>query len=298
MPQPDILITGATGFIGGRLLDELRDEHSLRALVRDASKLEDPDVDVVEGDLDDEKAVRSALRGVSAAYYLVHSMEPGDDDFASKDRKMAETFVAAADAEGVERLVYLGGVQPDGEASAHLSSRLEVEEVLGRGEADLVALRASMVVGAESDSFRTLAQIVGRLPVLALPSWRENRTQPIAVADVLAALAAALTVPPGSYEVGGPDEVTIARMCEIIGEEMGDVRPSLPLPFSSAKLESAAAAVVADSDRAVLEPLLEGMQDDLRVKDNRLESVFGVTPTPFRRAVEDALVQMNGAATR
>ena len=96
-----------------------------------------------------------------------------------------------------------------------------------------------MVVGAQSDSFRTLAQIVGRIPVLALPPWRDNRTQPIAVADVIGALRAAPDVEPGAYDVGGPDEVTIERMCEILGEELGDVRPSFPLPLSSAKLEAA-----------------------------------------------------------
>ena len=298
MANTDILITGATGFIGGHLLDATRADARVRALVRDASKLNDPLVDVVEGDLDDRDAVQSALRGVNAAYYLVHSMEPGDDDFAARDRQMAETFVAAAEAEGVARLVYLGGVEPDGQVSAHLRSRLQVEEVLGSGAPELVALRASMVVGSQSDSFRTLAQIVGRLPVLALPSWRDNETQPVAVADVVEALVAARTVAPGSYEIAGPDEVTIADMCRIIGEELGGVRPSFPLPLSSAKLESAAAATIADSDRAVLEPLLEGMHDDLRIHDNELESVFGVTPTPFREAVADALAEMDGAATR
>ena len=298
MANTDILITGATGFIGGHLLDATRGDAGVRALVRDASKLSDPLVDVVEGDLDDPEAVRSALRGVDAAYYLVHSMEPGDDDFAARDRQMAETFVAAAEAEGVRRLVYLGGIEPDGQVSAHLQSRLEVEEVLGSGAPELVALRASMVVGSKSDSFRTLAQIVGRLPVLALPSWRDNRTQPIAVADVVEALMAARTVAPGSYEIAGPDEVTIAEMCRIIGDELGRVRPSFALPLSSAKLESAAAATIADSDRAVLEPLLEGMHDDLRIHDNELESVFGVTPTPIREATADALAEMDGAATR
>ena len=208
--------------------------------------------------------------GVDVGLYLVHSMEPGDEDFASKDREMAETFLAAAEAEGVQRLVYLGGVEPDGHVSAHLRSRLDVEDVLGSGRPELVALRASMVVGAQSDSFRTLAQIVGQIPVLALPSWRDNRTQPIAVADVVGALPAdERDVDPGVYNVGGPDEVTIERMCEIIGEELGSVRPSFALPLSSAKLKAFAAATVADSDRAVLEPLLAGMHDDLTVKGQR-----------------------------
>ncbi len=296
MAEADILITGAAGFIGGHLLDALAGEERVRALVRDESKLDAPGVEVVEGDLDDPEAVGRALHGVTTAYYLVHSMETGDADFAERDRDMAQGFVSAAEAEGLRRLIYLGGVQPEGESSDHLRSRGEVEDVLGGGAVELVALRASMIVGAESDSFRTLAQIVARLPVLALPPWRDNRTQPVAIADVVAALRAAQDVPPGSYNVGGPDEVTIAEMCEILGEELGKVRPAFPLPLSSSKVEGGASSLVTDSDRAVLEPLLEGMHDDLRVHDNRLESVFGVRPTPFRAAARDALSRMDGVS--
>jgi uncharacterized protein YbjT (DUF2867 family) len=294
---PNILITGATGFVGAELLDRLRDTGRVRVIVRDASKLEQTDdIDVYEGDLSDADAVRGALEGIETAYYLVHSMEPGDDDddFASQDRELATVFLRAAEAEGVARIVYLGGVQPDGETSKHLQSRKEVEDVLGSGVPDLVALRASMVIGAQSDSFRTLAQIVDRLPVLALPTWRTARTQPIAIADVIEALAAAPGTPPGAYEVGGPDEVSIEQMCETIGDLLGDQPPSVHLPFSSSRLEGAAASVVADSSREVLEPLLEGMHDDLRVSDNQLESAFGVRPTPFRAAAKDALARING----
>lgn len=294
MDQTNILITGATGFVGGRLLDALRETGRVRVIVRDRSKLERPDdIDVVEGDLDDDGDVRAALEGIETAYYLVHSMEQGDGgEFADRDRELAKRFVAAASAAGTTRIVYLGGVQPEGQVSEHLQSRSEVEDVLGSGEAKLVALRASMVVGAESDSFRTLAQIVDRLPVLALPSWRENRTQPVAIDDVIAAFVAAADVEPGAYEVAGPDEITIEEMCAIIGELQGHERPTLSLPFSSSRLEGAAVAVVADSDREVLEPLLEGMRDDLRVSDNQLEATFGVTPTPFREAAAKALAQM------
>ncbi len=292
MPASKILITGATGFVGGELLERLRSREAVRVLVRDAAKLEDGEgIDVVEGDMDDSAAVERACADVSVAYYLVHSMEPGTDDgFAERDRELARTFCEAAERAGVDRIVYLGGVDPGGETSEHLESRHEVEELLGAGDAELVVLRASMIVGARSDSFRTLAQIVRRLPVLALPTWRETRTQPVAIADVVAALDHARTVTPGTYDVAGPDELTIAAMVERIGElDSGTPPRSFRLPISSARLEGAAAALVTDADREVLQPLMAGLHEDLVVTDNALESVFGVTPTPFDEAAAAAL---------
>lgn len=284
------LITGATGFVGEQLLAAMRrDKLPVRAFVRDASKLDDG-IDVVEGDLEDDDALGRALQGIDTAYYLVHSMEAGSEGkFAERDRELAERFVAAADRSGVARIVYLGGIVPSGDSSEHLESREEVETTLGSGNAELVALRASMIVGERSDSFRTLAQIVDRLPVLALPAWRDTCTQPIAVADIVAALIAARDVAPGTYDVAGPDTLSIEKMIETIGDVLGKNRPTVPLPFSSAKLEGAAAAVVADSDRAVLTPLMEGLHENLVVEDNKLHSVFGITPTPFRDAAEAAL---------
>ena len=297
MEQSRILITGATGFVGGHLLDALRGrEGGLRVVVRDAGKLDDASgLEVIEGDLGDEKALERALSGCRCAYYLVHSMEPGDNGkFAERDRELAKQFVAVAGRLGVERLVYLTGVVPDGPSSEHLDSRHQVEEVLGSGSPALVSVRASMIVGAESDSFRTLAQIVDRLPVLALPGWRDTRTQPVAVADVVAALAAADRVEPGAYEIAGPDMLTIEEMVGLIGELNGGVKPSLPLPFSSSRLEGATAALVTDSSREVLEPLMEGLHEDLLVDENALKSVFGVEPTAFRTAAASALEQLHG----
>ena len=296
MDQPPTLITGATGFVGGHLVDALRDRPGgLRVIVREAAKLRDPGgLDIVEGDLGDENALEQALGGCRTAYYLVHSMEPGDDgEFAERDRQLAERFVAVAGRLGVERLIYLTGVVPADGASEHLESRRQVEEVLGSGSPELVSLRASMIVGAESDSFRSLAQIVERLPVLALPSWRDTQTQPVAIDDVVAALVRAEGVDPGIYEVAGPDTLTMHDMVKAIGELNGGVKPSVPLPFSSSRLEGAAAALVTDSSREVLEPLMEGLHEDLVVKSNTLESVFGVSPMPFRSAAATALEQLH-----
>lgn len=298
--MPTVLVTGATGFVGSHLLAALRglaDGPQVRVLVRDADKLEDTTgIDVVEGDLDDADALGRALDGVDCAYYLVHSMESGGGDFSDRDRDLAEGFVRAADEAGVTRLAYLGGIQPPGESSEHLDSRLEVERILGDARAGLVALRASMIVGADSASFRTLAQIVERLPVLALPSWRDRCTQPVAIGDVVAALVRAPDVEPGSYDVAGPDRLSFADMTEVLADLLGKEHRSVGLPFSSPKLEGAAAAVITDADRELLTPIMAGLDEDLVVDDNRLEPVFGVTPTPFRTAAEQAVAAMQDDA--
>lgn len=287
-----ILITGASGFVGARLTAAFRDEADVdvRVLVRDADGLESSDgLEVVEGDIGDAETLAEALDGVVCAYYLVHSMEGGGDDFSEQDRELAEGFVTAVDTASVDRVVYLGGVDPGEDASEHLSSRLEVERTLAGARASFVALRASMIVGAESASFRTLAQIVDRLPVLALPSWRGRQTQPVAIDDVVAALIAARHVDPGHYDIAGPDCLTFEAMTELIAELLHKPHRSINLPFSNAGLEGAAASVLTDADRELLTPVMAGLHEDLVVSTNCLEPVFGVTPTPFREAAEAAI---------
>lgn len=297
MPRT-VLITGATGFVGGALLARLRHgPDDVRVVVRDAARIDGQGVDVIEGDLSDPGTARRALEGAQAAHYLVHSMEGGTQNFAERDRELAELFVETADAEGVGRLVYLGGVEPGGGSSEHLESRHEVEQILGSRAPELVALRASMVVGGGSASFRTLAQVVQRLPVLALPSWRNAKTQPVAVGDVVDALVAADDVPAGTYAIGGPDTVTIAEMVTLISELSGADKPVVDLPFSSSRLEGAAASLVADADRETLVPLFAGLHEDLVIEDNTLLSVFGVTPTPFRKAAKEALAEIAAEGT-
>ena len=209
-----ILLTGATGFVGRELLEALRGTRRLRCLVRDASSFEAGGVDVetVEADLDDPVALASALAGVDCVFYLVHSMEAGGgEDFAARDRRLAQNMAEAARDAGVRRIVYLGGIVSSGEQSEHLESRQEVQRILSGFGGEFVALRASMIVGAGSASFDALAQIVERLPVLALPTWRDRLCQPIAIADVVAALVASIEVSPGSYDIGGADRLSLSR---------------------------------------------------------------------------------------
>ena len=289
--QATILLTGASGFVGGALLPELRRSDVVRCLVRDASRLADvEDADVVEADLGDIDTLAPAIAGADEVYYLVHSMEPGGDGgFADRDRAAAENYVAIARECGVRRTIYLGGIGADDASSEHIASRLEVERTLAGAGPEFVALRASMIVGPGSASFGTLARIVDRLPVLAFPSWRDRRTQPIAIDDVVAALLAARSVEPGVYEIAGPDVLSFQEMTTIIGELLGSERPSFPLPFSNARLEALAASVVTGEGAELLEPLMAGLHSDLTIERNALEPVFGVTPTPFREAAAAAI---------
>lgn len=294
--HPSVLITGATGFVGRALLERLHCESStVRALVRDAGglpeKLRDG-VDVVEADLTDRASLGPALEGIETAYYLVHSMEAGVAGFADADRKSAENFVAAAQEAGLRRTVYLGGVGPDGESdSEHLESREEVEGILGEA-GELVALRASMVVGCRSGSFRSMVQLIDRMPVLLLPSWRDRRSQPVAIADVVEALAVARDVDAAAYEIAGPDTLTFEEMTEVVAELLGKEHRSLPLPLSNAKIEGFAGSVVTDADSELLEPLMAGLHSDLLVDENSLPTVFGVELTPFRDAAATAIEEM------
>jgi uncharacterized protein YbjT (DUF2867 family) len=285
------LITGAAGFVGRHLVDALREDRPLRCLVRSHEDLDAGDgVEVVTGDLADRDGLAALLDGVDCAYYLVHSMEAGgDDDFAARDRELAHNMAGAARAGGVRRLVYLGGIDPRGGDSEHLDSRREVEEILAGFGGELVALRAAMIVGRGSASFDTLAQIVDRLPVLALPTWRDRLCQPVGIGDVTAALAAAPDVAPGRYDIGGPDRLTFKAMIEQIAELQGGSARTFDLPFSNSRLEGAAAALVTEQDRALLTPLMAGLDADLVVEDNALPGVFGVTPTPFAEAARAAL---------
>ena len=299
-----VLLTGATGYIGGKLLAGLLDDHVvLRALVRDPARLPPPVTDrefeVVTADLADEDTLHEALAGVDEAFYLVHSMEPGvAGGFAERDRAAAQNYAKCASAAGVRRTIYLGGVSPEGSASEHLASRREVEDILATATPEFVGLRASMIVGGGSGSFRALVQIVDRLPVLPLPSWRDQHTQPIAVADVVRCLTLARTVEPGVYDIAGDEAPSFEEMTKVVADALGQPHRSFPVPVSSASLESAAAAVVSDADRELLEPLMAGLHEDLLVRRNAIREVFGIEPTPFADAVRTALAEMRGPAQR
>lgn len=295
-----VLLTGATGFVGNELLAHLRDV-PLRCLVRDASRLlrddEEEGPEAIEADLSDVESLRPALEGIEEVFYLVHSMEPGSEGFADRDRRAATNYASVAASCGVRRTIYLGGIAAGDSESEHLESRHEVEQVLGDATPEFVGVRASMIVGARSGSFRALVQLVDRLPILALPSWRESRTQPIGIGDVVGCLLAARETETGVYEIAGPDVLTFEEMTEIVSELLGQTHRSVSIPFSSARAEASLAAVVTDEDRELLEPLMAGLHSDLLVSENCVSSVFGIEPAGFRDAAASAIEGIRLAET-
>jgi len=291
------LVTGATGYVGGRLVRRLlEDERQVRALARDASRLDPlPGVEAATGDLLSGAGIAEALEGCATAYYLVHSMETADNgvDFAERDRTAARQFGRAAREAGVERIVYLGGMAPADGPSPHLRSRIEVEEILLEEVPASTALRASIVIGAGSSSFRVLVRLVERLRLLPMPAWRDNRTQPIAETDVIEYLARTpLTSAAAgrSLDVVGPDVISYGAMIEQIAELMGVGRT--PLRFGGSSTPPASAVVSALSDRPLelVRPLMESLGSDILPRDpDEARRLYGIRPHDFARAVEHAL---------
>jgi uncharacterized protein YbjT (DUF2867 family) len=298
-----ILITGVSGFVGSRLVPRLaRDGHELRGFARDAGRVA-VDVPLVVGDAVTGAGLPEALDGIDVAYFLIHSMEPppaaangAGAGFEARELEAAERFAAAAAAAGVRRIVYLGGFVPaDAPPSAHLSSRLAVERVLLEAVPDAIALRASIVIGARSRSFRFLVRLIERLPVLALPGWRDHRTQPVDERDVVELLAAAATavLPQGrerSLDVAGPDVVTYRQLIERIRDLLLLDRPVLALdPPAPLSVTSRVAAAIAGEQHALVGPLMAGLGSDLLPRTGDAAALLGVRLHTLDAAIEHAL---------
>jgi uncharacterized protein YbjT (DUF2867 family) len=291
------LVTGATGYIGRKLIDRLREEgRAVRALARDPGRLESrPDVDAVRGDVVTGQGLDAALDGVKTAYYLVHSMAPqvNGATFGDLDRRGAENFAAAVQKAGVKRVIYLGGLVPsDGYLSPHLASRLEVEEILLDAAPRGTAFRASIVIGAESVSFRLLVNLVQRMRVMPFPAWRDHVTQPIAEVDAIEYLARAPQVRRAagkSLDIAGPDVVSYGEMIERIAEAMGVGRLALPLPANQTPAASAVVAAIVGLPIELVRPLMGSLERDLLPRDNRAHEIFGFRLHTFDRAVDHAL---------
>jgi uncharacterized protein YbjT (DUF2867 family) len=293
------LVTGASGYVGAALAPRLaRDGHTVRGFGRSAERVAAAGAgfgDLVIGDASTGAGLDRALDGVDVAYYLIHAMEgPAGGGFPDAERRQAERFAAAARDAGVRRIVYLGGLLPqDGKISRHLASRLAVEEALLAAVPESVALRASIVIGARSRSFRFLVRLIERLPILALPAWRDNRTQPIDGRDVLEFLASAATLPKRhagrAWDIAGPDAMSYAEMLQRIADALMISRPRLGLNFNLTPVASVVAAAVAGEDVGLIEPLMESLEHDLLPRDDRAAAAFGVRLHRFDRAVECAL---------
>ena len=290
------LVTGATGYVGGRLIARLTAEgRAVRGLARRPERLESvPGVEPAKGDLLSGAGLEAALHGCHTAYYLVHSMEAATNgDFASRDRLAAENFAAAAQDAGVERIVYLGGVLPAGAVvSRHLGSRLEVEQILLDALPGSTALRASIVIGAGSSSFQLLVRLVERLRFLPFPAWRDNRTRPIDERDAIEYLALTPQRPDAagrSLDIAGPDLMSYGEMIERIADSIGVGRVPIRLNLTQTPAASAVVAGVTDLPIELVRPLMESLEHDLLPRNDDALAIYGLRPRRFERAVEHAL---------
>jgi uncharacterized protein YbjT (DUF2867 family) len=291
------LVTGATGFIGGRLARVLAESGTgVRCLVRNADRAEElrsVGCDVVEGDVTDARSLEGLGRDVEVAYYLIHAMA-GGEGFRQRERDGAVNFAQMAAHEGIKRVVYLGGLG-DQTVSKHLLSRHETAMTLAQHGPPLTYFRAAMVVGAESESYRTLRYLVERLPVMIAPAWLRTKTQPIGIDDVVEYLRRAPEVPESSgreIQIGGPDVLSYANMLDRMALAMGR-RPCLmvPVPLITPWLSSLWIGLVTPVDTNVARPLVEGLKTATVVADPSGAEQFGIAPAPFDEALRRALAE-------
>ncbi len=301
-----ILVTGATGYIGGRLVPALLDAgHEVRCLVRTPGKLAgipwSDQVTVVEGDIGDAAAVRSAMDGCDVAYFLVHSMG-GDDDFATQDRDHAAVFAdAAGDTSTMRQVIYLGGLGDDADdLSPHLSSRHEVGRVLASGSVPVTELRAAVIIGSGSASFEMLRNLVEVLPVMVTPRWVDTRVQPISIRDILHALTVVLDRDDARgrvIEVGGPDVLTYREMMHTYAEVAGLRRRLIvPVPVLSPSLSSHWVGFVTPLPQDLAAPLVESLVNEVVVHNESLDLFAGSPRVSFRASVELALRRVEDLA--
>jgi uncharacterized protein YbjT (DUF2867 family) len=291
-----ILLTGATGYVGGVLLGELqRQGHVVRCLARRPEKLAGrtgPATEVMAGDASDPDDLARACAGMDVAYWLVHSME-GGVDFERADRLAAERFAAAARGAGVRRLIYLGGLGADDDRlSAHLRSRHEVGAILRAGGGDVVEFRASIIIGAGSFSFDLVRTLVERLPVMICPAWLATPTQPIAIGDIVAYLAAAIGLPPGPpriFEIGGPDRVSYGAIMQEYARQRGLARLMIPVPVLTPRLSSLWLKLVTPRYSKVGRKLIDGLKNPTVVTSDAALREFPIRPRDLRTAVHDAI---------
>jgi uncharacterized protein YbjT (DUF2867 family) len=289
-----VVLTGATGYVGGQLLPRLLAAgHTVRCIVRTPEHADLPDgAEVVQGDVLEGTGLADAMAGADVAYYLVHSMGGSEADFAERDRRGAENFGDAARAAGVGRTVYLGGLEGgDDDASEHLRSRHEVAGVLRERVDQLVYVRAAMIVGAGSVSFQMLRGLVEHLPVMITPKWLKTRSQPVAIDDVVGTLArlADREDAPAEVQLGGADVLTYREMLRRFASVEGRRQPLLiPVPLFTPRLSSYWVALITPVELGMVKPLVEGLSSETVVREAPPRG-FNDRPLGFDDAVRAAL---------
>jgi uncharacterized protein YbjT (DUF2867 family) len=298
-----VLLTGATGFVGGRLLHALTATGAkVRCLVRSPEKLRkmlfaEEDVEVATGDLLRAESLEQALEGIAVAFYLVHSMGGrtiGENKvFAERDRMAAENFVEAANKSGVSRIIYLGGLGETGDQlSKHLSSRQEVGHILSLGNADITILRAPNIMGAGGAPFEMLRYLVERLPVMVCPRWIETRCQPIDIRDMVAYLVGCLrerATAGLSLDVGGPEILTYRDMMETYARVRNLKRLIITVPVLTPKLSTYWVNMVTPVPSGIVNPLVEGLRNEVICRENRIRELIPINLTTLEQSICNAL---------
>lgn len=302
LQSPSVLVTGATGYIGGRLTPRLLQAgYRVRCLVRDPTRLQGrpwlEQVEVVRGDVLQPETLPAAMAGVTAAYYLVHSMASGHD-FQERDLLAARHFGQAASAAGVQRIIYLGGLgDPQANLSRHLRSRQETGTALREAGVPVTEFRAGVIVGSGSLSFEMIRYLVERLPIILCPRWLYTCIQPIGIRNVLEYLIAALDTPQSSgeiIEIGGADVLTYRDMMLGYAQARGLHRWLIPVPVLSTRLSAYCVHLITPIPATLAQPLIEGLRNEVVVHDDKARRLFPkIKPTNYQGAVELALARLD-----
>ena len=294
--QARVLVSGATGFIGKRLVSALIAEgFPVRCLTRRPNAGIPSGAESVVGDLLDRSSLDDAFRGVETAYYLVHAMSGDRAKFELHDRKAAENFVALAEEHGLRRVIYLGGLGEEGDnLSEHLASRLEVARILKSGTFQTTYLRAAVIIGAGGASFEIIRSLVDRLPLMITPRWVSTRCQPIAVNDVIAYLVGCLKderTAGKTYDIGGPELLSYREMMERFAAIQKKYIKILPVPFLTPKLSSYWLWLITPVKPSISMPLIEGLGNEVICHDNSIRKVLPIPLTAYDEAVTIALAE-------
>ena len=293
-----VLVTGASGFVGSHLAQALVDAgHTVRAMTRNPDRYSGAG-EAVCGDVSDPASLTSALSGVDAAYYLVHSLD--DDDFERKDAEAARAFSAAAEQANLERIIYLGGLGREGQdLSTHLRSRREVEHLLAAGPVPVTVLRAAIVIGHGGISWEITRQLVAHLPSMVVPQWATTKTQPIALRDIISYLTGVLEPAAARgrvFEVGGPEVLTYAEMMQRVARiHHHRPLPMLKVPLLTPRLSSHWLSLVTDVDTATARNLVDSMSNEVVVADHSIDEVVPLDPMGYDDAVREAFAQREQA---